>query len=131
MNNSRIITIPFFGTVSANSRTTLTSKRIDYPIRTLKVRASFPAGANRLVKLYYFISPDDETPTDKFPNGVNLFAELGENVYIVGDDNEVILDHMSEMLTGGNYLKVHAINEDTYDHTIETQMTLKMLQRKV
>lgn len=130
MNNKRIVTIPFFGTVAASSKKTLCSKRIDYPIRTLRIRAGFAAGCNRLLRLYFFISPDDETPTTPFPTGMNIFAELGESVYLVGDDNIVDLDHMSEALTGGNYLKIFADNTDTFEHAIEAQITVEMLERK-
>ena len=125
--NNRVVTIPFHGTVAASSRKTLVSQRIDYPVRTLRIRASFAPGCNRLLRLYFFISQDDEAPTTALPSGFNIFAELGESVDIVGDDNEVILDHVSESLSGGIYLKVHAYNTDTYPHTIDAQVTIEMI----
>jgi len=123
----RIVTIPFHDTVAASSRKTLKSQRIDYPVKVKKIRGSFAPGCNRLLQLSFFLSPDDETPTTDYPTGVNIFAELGESIYLVGDDNVVELEHESQSLSGGVYIKLHAYNTDVFSHTIDAQITIEVM----
>lgn len=123
----RKVTVSFFDSVDANSKKTLVSKRINAPFETKRFRVSFPPGVHRLMKLYFFISPDAEAPTTKQPTGDNILAQTGQVVYITGDNE--IKDFEMEALeyTKGKYIKVYAVNDDTYEHTIDAQITLEFL----
>ena len=121
----RAVTISFFGKVSAGSKKTLVSRRINVPFGTKRVRASFAPGVNRLMQLYFYISPDPSAPTTSPPTGYNILAQTGQADFITGDDE--IKDFQMEImeLTRGQYVKVYAVNEDTYPHTIDVQITVE------
>lgn len=123
----RLVTISFFGKVAANSRKTLVSKRITVPFGTKRVRCSFAPGVDRLMKLYFFVSPDTETPTTEEPTGYNILAQTGQAVFITGDEEAKEFPMEIVEFTIGQYLKVHAVNEDTFEHTIDVQVTLEFL----
>lgn len=121
----RLVTISFFGQVSASSNKTLVSQRINVPFRTTRIRASFAPGVDRLMRLYFYISPDPSAPTASAPTGYNILAQTGQATYISGD-NEVKDFQMEIMeITRGQYVKVYAVNEDTYEHTIDVQITVE------
>jgi len=121
-------TISFFGTVPANSNITLVSKRITLPFRTKKIRASFAPGVQRLMKLYYFISFDPSAPTTEEPKGSNILSSLGQVNYITGDDEFKDLVHEVECKESGAYLKIYAVNTDSFEHTIDSQITIEFIE---
>jgi len=121
-------TISFFGTVPANSNLTLVSKRITLPFRTKRIRASFAPGVQRLMKLYYFISQDPSAPTNEEPKGFNILSSLGQVNYLTGDDEFKDLAHEVENKESGAYIKIYAINSDSYDHTIDSQITIEFIE---
>lgn len=125
-NQSRLITASFQGTVAANSKKTLRSNRIDLPFGTKRIRAAFALGCNRLLRLSFYISPDQSTPTTEPPTGINIFAQLGASQYITGEDNIIDFQHEIGIKTAGYYLKVYADNQDTYEHTIDAQITIEI-----
>lgn len=121
----RMVTVSFFNKVAANSKKTLVSKRINVPFGTKRVRCSFPPGANRLLKLHFYISPDPSAPTTGPPTGYNILGQTGQVEYIAGDNE--IKDFQMEVMepARGQYVKVYAENEDTYEHTIDVQITVE------
>jgi len=123
---SRLQTIAFFSTVSANTNKTLVSKRIERPFRVKQIAASFAPGVNRLMNLEFYISPDDSAPTAKPLTGTNILYPLGHVGYITGDNERKVLDLEIETVTGGYYLKVFAENKDAFEHTIDAQVTIEL-----
>lgn len=126
-NQNRLQTCSFHSTVAASSKKTLVSNKIDLPFRTKRIRAAFAPGCDRLLQLSFYISPDDSDPTIEAPTGDNIFAMLGPQTYIVGDDNIVDFVHEIDIAVAGRYLKVYANNTDTYEHTIDVQITLEII----
>lgn len=126
MNNSRLVTISFHGTVAANSKKTLVSNKVDLPCTTKRIRAAFAEGCNRTLQLSIFISPDSSAPTAGPPTGANIFSELGHSSYIVGNDCIVDFLHETASKSAGVYLKVYANNTDDYEHTIDVQITVEV-----
>lgn len=126
----RLTTASFHGTVAASSKLTLVSNRIDLPFKTKRIRAAFAPGTNRLLRLYFFVSPDESAPTTEEPTGSNVLREMGPQGYITGDDNIVDFQHELEQEFSGMYLKVYADNIDTYEHTIDAQVTVEILPRE-
>ena len=129
-DQTRLKTASFHATVAANSKKTLVSNKIDLPFSTKRIRAAFPAGTNRLLRLSFHISPDPSAPTIDPPTGVNIFAELGPTYYIVGEDCIVDFQHEIDIATAGYYLKVHAVNTDAFEHTIDAQITVEIIPWK-
>jgi len=127
---SRLVSIPFFSTVAASSNKTLVSKRITSAFRTHRVWTSFAPGTNRLLKLYFFISYDDSAPTTEQPKGTNILQTLGYTEYIVGEDEAKWFDLEVPQETRGAYLKVYAVNEDTYGHTIDAIVTIEIIEEE-
>jgi len=124
---TRLVTCSFHDSVAADSKITLVSNKIDLPFRTKRIRAAFAPGTERLLRLYFYISPDKSAPTTEPPTGDNILAQLGPQVYIVGDDTIVDFQHEIAIIEAGKYLKVYADNLDTYPHTIDVQITVEII----
>lgn len=127
---SRLVTASFHDTVVANTKKTLVSNKIDLPFSTKRIRAAFALGCNRLLRLYFFISPDDSAPTTEPPTGSNILSQLGPQLYIVGDDCIIDFEHELGQRVSGMYLKVYADNLDAFDHTIDAQITVEIFPRE-
>jgi hypothetical protein len=126
----REVVISFFGSVSANSNTTLVSKLVNVPFRVRRIRASFPPGVNRLMTLKYYISQDKSAPTTEPPQGVNILAQLGQVTFITGDDEWKDLPNEVDFIVSNGFLKVYAENSDVFEHTIDTQLVIELLPRE-
>ena len=117
-------TVPFAGTCAARSEVTLVSKRIRRPFRTAVIHTHFPTGAENLLLLDFWESPDDQAPATGDPTGVNLLADYGQAEAIRGDGVSIILHHVIGVFAGGAFLKVHATNNDFYDHAVDVQIEI-------
>jgi hypothetical protein len=122
----RLTTINFLDTVAASSNKTLVSKRIENKFRVKRIRCSFALNTNRTLRLYFFVSEDPSAPTDEEPKGFNLLSQLGQQNYLVGDDEWKELPLEVEEFEKGKYVKIYAVNTDTYEHTIDAQVTLEL-----
>lgn len=118
----------FSGSVAALSRATLVSKFINYPYRVVQFSASFALGTNRTLRLSPLIDRDASAPTTLPIMGTNLLAQTGEVEFIVGDDERKVMTLGVEQIGRGTFLKVHANNLDTFDHTIDAQITIEILE---
>lgn len=120
-------TVIFSGTCLAAAELTLVSKRINYPFKILSFNASFALNTNRTLKLRCFISPDKSASTTGEPTGQNIFATLGEDSYLIGDDEQKNLKHEVNVRESGMYLKIHAENIDTFAHTVDAFIVIETL----
>jgi hypothetical protein len=59
-----------------------------------------------------------------------MLREHGQVDYIVGDADQKDMEHEVEVAQGGSYLKVYAVNSDTFDHSIDVQMTIETMSRE-
>lgn len=125
MQNS-LKTIVFSGTCSANSELTLVSDRIAsrYVIEDLSFH--FALNTNRTLQLKPVISPDDHAPSSGEPNGFNLLSEYGQALYVVGDDQTKFYRHNFHVDERGSFVKIYANNTDSFDHTIDVHVTIKL-----
>ncbi|MCK9599471.1 MAG: hypothetical protein M0R06_10550 [Sphaerochaeta sp.] len=119
-------TVTFFGSCAANSSLVLSSSRISSPFTVRTIKASFALNTNRLLQLKFFISPDPSCPTTGEPTGFNILEEYGQVSYIVGDDEQKVLDHNAESQTFPKWLKVYAVNSDGFEHTVDVQITIEL-----
>jgi len=124
----RMLTIPFFATVPASSSRSYTSKRITTPFITERFHVSFALNTNRTMKVSFYISADDQTPNGP-PNGSDVFAALGQVDYLTGDDEAKEVRHQVFIPSSGMYLKVLAVNDDGNEHTLDAQITIRLLPR--
>lgn len=113
------ISIPFSGTVAAGARVTLCSKIVGFPYKTKRFRVSFPLNTNRTLLVSFHICSDPSTPTDAEPVGDNVFKPYGQVTYVVGDDEQKDYDHELRVATSGTFIKVHGVNADSFEHTID------------
>jgi hypothetical protein len=127
MNEPKLQTISFFGTVGALAKKTLVSQKIGQKFKTKIIRASFAPGVNRLMTLKFFISQDPSAPTTEEPQGINILKQIGQVPYITGDNEYKELPHETLYPERNAYIKVFAENSDTYDHTIDAQVTIEYL----
>lgn len=123
-------TIIFHGTCPASSNLTLCSNRISRPFKLLSINASFALNTNRLLKLYFYASFDPSTPSDSHPLGTNVLSEHSPTPYLVGDDDRKVLSHSWLVPESGSYLKVFAVNSDTFPHAIDAQCEIEELTSK-
>lgn len=121
-----IKTISFFGTCAANSSLVLSSPRISSPFTVKTIKASFALNTNRLLQLKFFTSPDPSCPTTGEPTGFNILEEYGQVDYIVGDDEQKILEHNAVVSTFPKWVKVYAVNTDGFEHTIDVLITIEL-----
>lgn len=115
-------TLVFHGTVAANSNKTLVSQRLSFPFATRELRAHFALNTNKQLKLEFWVSPDSSAPTAKPLTGHSFLSTLGEVAYIVGDDETVSVPYHVLIPDVGMYLKVFAVNEDSYEHTVDAMI---------
>lgn len=119
-------------TVAAGTGRTLSSKRISRPYRLQKISVSFPAGSQRLNRIYIINSEDAGEPTTK-PQGANVFMMQGgfsrtAEPFLVGDDETIEICHVVD-LPEDTYLKIWANNLDaTYAHTIDVRVEILLLE---
>jgi len=126
----RLQTIAFFDTVAGGAKKTLVSPRIEAPFKVKGVRASFAPGVNRLMNLEFYVSPDDSAPTTKPLTGINILASLGHVGYITGDDEFKEMAVEMETISSGYYLKIFSDNTDTFEHTIDAQVTIELIYKE-
>lgn len=124
---TRLVTCSFHGTVAASSKKTLVSNKVDLRFKTKRIRAAFAPGANRLLRLYFYLSPDESAPTTEPPTGDNILAQLGPQTYIVGEDCVVDFQHEIDQAVSGVYIKIYADNLDAFPHTIDAQITIEII----
>lgn len=130
MSDNRVVTVPFSGTVLAGSTKVLSCPLITTPFEVLRIMTSFPLNTNRTVQQEFYISEDNDEPTSGKPSGINILAEYGQVGYVVGDDEQKILHTSAVQETGNSYLKVYANNTDSFSHTIDVIITIKILPRR-
>lgn len=122
--------LPFFDTVAAGSNKTLVSKIITTPFTVVRINASFALGTNRLMQLYFFVSPDDEAPTTAPPNGYSLLSVLGQVSYLTGDNEQKEMHHNAIISDINVFLKIYAVNSDGFDHTVDASFTIFQTPRR-
>lgn len=117
-----ILTLPFNGSVERNASVVLVSQRVTFPFNIERIRVHFSLNTNKTVQIRCFVSPDSEAPVSGPPSGTNPLSPLGQVDYLVGDDETVELPYRALVDTGGYYLKIYAVNNDSYDHTVDAQV---------
>lgn len=123
------ITVSFFGTCPASAETTLVSKQISTPYIVREISASFALNTNRLLQLEFFVSQDKDAPTSGKPNGMNILQEYGQVSYLTGDDEQKTIRCAAITAEAPSWLKVYANNTDTFDHTVDSQITIEPMRR--
>jgi len=122
-----IQTLHFFDTVDANSNKTVVSTHLRVPYWIKYHRVRFPEGTERKLKIYLYYSWDPETPTTQPPEGHNFLSDYAATPYIVGDGETVEGPDESLVREMGSWLKVYAVNEDSFEHTIDVDITIDMI----
>jgi len=117
-------TINLVGTCAARSQLTLTTERISRPYEIARILATYPTGCLNLLSLRFFLSWDDSAPTTGYPRGTNLLAENSSHDALIGEGQQKAIEHHVRVETVGSYLKVHATNDDWYDHAVDVQITI-------
>lgn len=120
------LTIPFHGTCDANSELTLVSKRLNFRYITKKVIANFALNTNHTLHIIPIISSDPTAPTSGKPAGIEIFSPYGQVEYLSGDDEHE--EHIHEIVVNeiGTYLKVYAVNSDSFEHTVDVQIQIQV-----
>jgi len=118
--------IPFYGTVPANSEKTLVSDRLSLPYTIKEVQIHFPPGTECKNRIRVYVSGSDYAPSTGKPDGDNLFAYGGHIEYIVGDNETLILPRSDKIEQKPTWIKVHAENTDSYDHTIDVRVVIDL-----
>lgn len=123
-------TISFFGMCALSASKVLVSKHIGHPFMLKHISGRFAQGCNNLLKLRFYTSLDNNAPATGAPSGVSMLRDNGQVDYIVGNDDTKELKHELEVTEAGSFLKVYAVNSDTFEHSIDVQMTIEELERK-
>lgn len=123
-------TVSFFGICALSASKVLVSKHIGHPYRVTHISARFAQGCNNLLKLRFYTSIDNDAPVDAEPSGVSMLRDYGQADYVVGNDDTKELDHELEVAESGSFLKVYAENNDTFEHSVDVQMTIEEMERK-
>ena len=123
-------TVSFNGSCPARGTLVLCTKKISHPFVVTKIHCRFPVGCVNLLKLRFYISPDDGTPSSGAPNGISMLREYGQVDYVVGDGDSKDLLHDVAVEEAVSWLKVYADNEDYSPHQVDVQITLDPKERK-
>jgi len=117
-----IDTLVFNGVVAANSITTLVSQHLLFPFATRELRVHFALNTNKQLRIQFLVSPDNSASTSSHFTGHSLLSTLGQVPYVVGDDETVVIPYHVLIPDVGMYLKIHADNRDSYEHSIDAQI---------
>lgn len=123
-------TVSFFGTCSARSTKVLVSGRITHKYEIKKIRASFAAGCFNNLRLEFMVSADDSAPETGKPGGVSLLADYGQVEFVVGNDEDMVMEHSLVVDYGGSFIKVYADNLGYTDQDISVQITIEDIARR-
>lgn len=121
-------TVIFSGICYANSELTLVSKRIGFRFRVIKFVTSFALGTDRTLQLRLFVSKDPTAPSTGRPTGVNILGLFGEDPFVIGDDEQKVMDLDIEYKERGRFLKIHANNTDSFDHTVDVFVIIQSME---
>lgn len=122
--------VSFFGSADARGEVTLVSDIIGHPFILRSIRVRFALGCENLVLVRFYSSNDDSAPTSGKPMGANLLSDYGHVDYLSGDDEPVQLHHEILVDVANTWLKVHATNNDYFDHNVSCQMEIDTLPRE-
>ena len=111
-------TINFIDTVNGEHQKTLVSQHIQRAYKIKRLTATFAPGANRQLYLRFFISLDSTAPTTSQPTGTNILAQHSQQSYIIGDDCTIEFNLDVPYSERSSWIKVHANNDDSYQHSI-------------
>lgn len=128
-NSEQIKTISFFDTVSALSEKTIASDRISSPYEIQQIAASFALNTSRKLQLKFFDSLSSHQPSSGEPNANNWLTDYGQVDYIVGDGEKKVLTHNVQILTHPSYILIYANNTDSFIHTIDVLIQIKLIER--
>lgn len=117
-------TLPFYGSCSARSETVLVSKLIRQPYNLVTISADFQRGCANLLLLRFLTSEDPSALSEANGGGRSVLAENSQVDYILGDDRQFIVQHKIEVPTASSYLKVHATNNDYFNHDVSVRITI-------
>ena len=119
------VTIPFFGReiVPAGGSYVMVSKKITSRFSLNKLIATFITGTHRNLQIYLYVSEDDDTTKI---TGFNPLMTYSPSPFLVGDDNTVTVNIDFKEFEKDKFIKIVGINEDTYPHTIDVQVFLKI-----
>jgi len=123
-------TVSFYGTCSARSTLVLVSQRITHEYEVKKIRASFANGCFNQVRLEFLVAPDDHAPSSGSPSGVSMLDDYGQVKFVVGNDEDVVMEHSLVVDYGGSFLKVYADNRAYTDEDVVVQMTIEDVERR-
>ncbi len=121
-------TVSFYGVCAATATLTLVSRRINQEYKIKEIAASFAPGADNLMTLRFFLAIDDQAPAAGAPSGVSMLQEHGQVDYVTGDDHVKKMKHEIVVKDRGSYLKVYAANADAFEHSVDVQITIDIVE---
>jgi len=127
MNQARTHVVQTAGSVPAISQTSILSNRIAFPFVLDRLSIVFPAGCSYLVRLYPYVSADDQVWTTTLPAGTNILSDLSPSPYVVGDNQEITLDPDLPFPQKGLWLRAHLRNDDAWSHQITVLWVIREL----
>ena len=123
----RRYTLALTGTVGAgpNVGLTLIAGPITFPYRIVGAEVVFRDDAANNVWIYLLTSNNTTTSATGPPADTNLLSPFVATAYLVGDGliKRVTLDYEAEATD--RYLKVHAVNGNTYAQTISATVEIE------
>lgn len=119
-------TLSFSGTVSAGGELVISSHELRMPYKIISLHSSFALGCDRTTQIRFFLSPGPSEPTSGHPDGTDLLEQYSKQPYLIGDDERK--DYPFELIvtSRNSYIKVHALNSDVFDHTVDCQVVIDM-----
>lgn len=120
------VSITINDTINALTQKTLKSQHLQRTYTIKKARVHFALGQERLVRIRIIASIDDSIPTDQVPYGTNVLVQYTEKEYLVGNDTIIELELDYRVDTRSSWIKLHAVNNDYYRHSIIAEIILDM-----
>ena len=122
--------IVFKATVGALSEKTVVSKNIGYPFKIRKVAIYFPEGCGMNVEVTPVISGDNSVPVAGKPSGWSFLQSLGQESFVVGDNNVVIMNLDLVRREGNSVAKVYVNNKQANPFDIVVIIEVQAMQRE-
>jgi hypothetical protein len=114
-----LISIPFYTSIAASSKTTLCSNGIHGPIQVQRAKMRFPSGATGKLFYRWFYGTDNRVVANEQPTDPKIWAAETTNDLYTGENNIIWVNHQKDIKEDIIYIKLYVQNDATVQMAVD------------